>query len=124
MKSLLTISFLLFTFKTHAAVVHSAKLDAGGQNILVEVSYGGGCKKHDFSLDLGGCFETFPVRCEAKLVDNTTGDFCEAIVPATAVFPLKQYGLTDKYFSRGSLTIYGDLDWQTKKPSSATVHLP
>ncbi len=113
----------LVATQTFAATVRGARIDASKKVILVDVTYGGGCGKHDFSLEVGGCMETNPVRCSAKLVHKTQ-DFCEALISNTVAISLSEYKLDDRYYSKGSLTITGDHDWQTKKPSSATVILP
>ncbi len=121
---MLALTILLST-GAQAAEVLSANLDAAGKNILVDVSYGGGCKEHTFKLKLGGCLESFPVQCSAQLVETVVGgpDFCEAIVGKTVKFSLKKCGLTDSYFKGGSLTILGDKNFQGEA-SSATVTLP
>ncbi len=115
----------LSSAQTFAATVHSAKLDASKKNILVDVSYGGGCKKHTFSLKVGACQETYPVGCTADLVEKVEGGFdaCEAIVGQTVKINLAKYRLDEAYYANGSLTIKGDKD-MSGKPSSATVILP
>lgn len=122
-KAFLIAIISLINSHSFAAIVKSAKLDASEKNILIDVVYGGGCAKHDFALKLDGCYESYPVQCEAKLVDQTV-DYCEALVSDTVVIPLAKYGLNDSYYQHGSLTITGDIDWQTKKPSSVKVTLP
>lgn len=109
--------------QTFAAQIRSARLDASKKNILIDVTYGGGCGKHSFKLDLKGCAESYPVQCQAELVHQTK-DMCEALIGNTVVISLADYGLNTSYYSKGSLTITGDQDWQNKKPSSATVFLP
>ncbi len=106
-----------------AAQVKSAKLDAQKKNILIDVTYGGGCGEHEFSLKMEGCAESMPVQCHADLIEKTD-DGCLALISATVTISLKEYGLTESYYRNGSLTIYGDKDWQTNKLSSATVRLP
>lgn len=123
---LITLVLLSLSLSANAAEVISAKLDASKKNILVDVRYGGGCKKHEFSLKVGpACLESFPVQCSADLVETIEGGFdaCESIRFETAVISLKKAGLTDSYFDRASLTIYGDVN-QTGKRSSANVKLP
>ncbi len=112
-------------FNATAAEVKSAKLDSSKKNILVDVVYGGGCKKHVFALEVGACLESMPVQCTAKLVETTIGgpDFCEALISETVVLPLKKYGLNDSYYAGGKLTITGDRGF-TGEPSQATVRLP
>lgn len=124
MKNVFLIAMLSF-IGSHSlgAIVKSAKLDASGANILIDVVYGGGCAKHDFMLKLDGCYESYPVQCEAKLIDQTV-DYCEALISDTVVIPLAKYGLNDSYYQRGSLTITGDIDFETKKPSVVKVKLP
>lgn len=114
-----------FAFNATAAEIKAAKLDASKKNILVDVVYGGGCKKHVFTLDVGGCLESMPVQCSAKLVHKTIGgpDLCEALISETVVLSLKKYGLDDSYYAGGKLTITGDRGF-TGEPSSATVRLP
>lgn len=115
----------LSSVSSFAATVHSAKLDAAKKNILVDVSYGGGCKKHNFTLKVGMCLESYPVQCSAELVETTVGgpDLCEAIVGQTVTLNLAKYRLDEGYYAGGSLTITGDKD-MNGKPSSATIRLP
>ncbi len=114
-----------FVFNATAAEVKSAKLDSSKKNILVDVVYGGGCKEHVFTLELGPCLESYPVQCSAKLVEKTIGglDFCEALISETVVISRKKYGLDDSYFKGAKLTITGDRGF-TGEPSSAVVRLP
>ncbi|MCM2324036.1 MAG: hypothetical protein NDJ90_12320 [Oligoflexia bacterium] len=107
----------LFGMSAFGAEVKSARLDAQKQNILIDVVYGGGCGEHEFSLKMvGGCLETYPVRCTAELVERTN-DMCEALIADTVVISLEKYGLNDSYFERATLKIVGG-------GSSATVQLP
>ena len=107
-----------------AAQVLKVKLDSSKKNLLIDVRYGGGCKKHEFSLKVGGCAESMPVQCRVKLMHNSNGDFCEAIKFETVVISLKDAGVVGSYYNRAFLTILGDIDPQTNKPSQATVQLP
>jgi hypothetical protein len=119
-------SFLIFTsFNSFAAFVNSARLDDAKKNILVDVSYGGGCKEHSFQLDLRMCIESTPPVCVANLVHTIEGGFdpCESFRFETLVFNLEQYELTDSFYSNASLTIRGDVDDSGEK-SKAIVILP
>ena len=109
--------------QSYAATIRGARLDSSKRNVLVDVTYGGGCGKHEFSLDVNFCTQTHPVSCEAELVHQTE-DACEALISKTVIINLKQYKLNSPYYSKGLLTIKGDLNWQQKKPSEATVLLP
>lgn len=123
MKSILIALITLTALASQAAVIRSARLDASKKNILIDVTYGGGCKTHAFELKMGICYETYPVRCQAQLVDLTNDDFCEALISTTVVINLKEAGLEDRYYSNGSLTITG-ADDGGGTASSASIRLP
>lgn len=124
MKILLTLAAMsLVASQSFGATVVSARLDSSNKNILIDVVYGGGCGDHDFSLRYGPCLETFPVQCSAELV-HKTNDTCEALIQNTVMISLEKEGLTDPYFEKAALTITGDKDWRTSKPSQVTVRLP
>ena len=120
-----TISLLALIFtaaQTQAAKVESAQLV--GTKLVLDVSHGGGCGEHLYDIELGGCFETFPVQCSAELI-HVTDDICEALLYRTVEIDLAEKGLfSDGYFSGASLTITGDEDWSTGEKSRATVVLP
>jgi len=124
MKKMFLVSVLsLMAAQSFGATVKSAKLDASKKNILIDVTYGGGCGKHEFSLEVGGCLESYPVQCGAQLV-HKTDDICEAMISETIIISLEKEKLTDSYYKGASLTITGDLDWQTNKASKVFVKLP
>lgn len=104
----MAVAFLAAT-QVSAAEVLDAKIDAAGENIEVTVSYGGGCFEHQFKLQMGGCLESYPVQCAAKVVDVTKEvDICEAIIMKKVTFNLKAHGLDKSYYANGSLTLSGD----------------
>lgn len=123
MKSTLLVILSLLAVNAFGASIKSAGLDAENKNILINVTYGGGCGKHDFSLKLKGCAESAPVQCQADLIEQTD-DHCEALLSRTVVISLENAGLTESYYKNGTLTIFGDLDWQTNQKTKATVKLP
>lgn len=90
-----------------ALEIYDAQIIGSGDAATLQMNVGfpGGCKTHQFELQLQGCYETFPVRCQARLVDLTTDDFCEAFVTQPVSFGLKELGLLDSYYQRGSLEI-------------------
>jgi hypothetical protein len=102
-----------------AVQVTSAELDAELKNIVVSVTYGGGCSSHKFSLKMGKCTRSFPVHCTAVVTDRTD-DHCRALFFRKIVFSLEEYGLNSQYFSGATLRIRGDGDTR----SSALVVLP
>ena len=115
-KILAVLALALASTNSFAVTVAKGKLvrnSSGDEAISVEVSYGGGCKAHKFSLQVESCFETMPVQCDTTIVDATKDDFCEAYITETIELPLKQNGLLDSYYSGASITITGDRETKT-----------
>lgn len=108
----------LIALSANAAEVRDARINTEKGTVDIDVSYGGGCREHKFELKLETCMESYPVQCTAKLIDLTTDDYCEAYISQTVSISLKESGLTDSYFSKGSLTITGSGN------SRAHVQLP
>jgi acyl-CoA hydrolase len=120
-KIFLSVAMLISSYSAHSAEVIDARTNLETMEIEVEVAYAGGCEEHVFGLQLGMCFESYPVQCTAKLLHTTKSgepDFCEAFFRHTVKFPLEDYGFLSSYFKNGSLTISGAGE------SSATVKLP
>lgn len=68
-------------------VVNSAAID--GDQLTIEVSYGGGCRDHTFTLVISESFrESDPVRLPAVLAHEANGDPCEAWLTESHVFDL------------------------------------
>lgn len=120
MKKIIAILAATFTISNaQAAEVLSAKVNPAKKTVSVSVRYGGGCKKHDFKLEMvQGCRESYPVQCDYQIVDLTTGDYCEAIVGATPEFTFAELGWDGSYFNGAMITIFGD------NGSKAGVGLP
>ncbi|MGE0631032.1 MAG: hypothetical protein AB7O96_01400 [Pseudobdellovibrionaceae bacterium] len=121
MKSLLgfTLAVLISGPPAFGAEALSARMDPTKKNILIDVSYRGGCVRHRFTLFMWGCAETPLLQCSVQLIEITDKpDFCEAFIHTTAVIPLDLVGLSSSYYSKASLVIYGDNN------SQATVILP
>ena len=60
-----------------------------GNVLTLNVSYGGGCKAHDFTLVTSGVFrESNPVELQAIIAHNANGDSCEAWLTETYHFDL------------------------------------
>jgi len=115
----------LISANAFGAVVNSAKIDDQNKNILIDVTYGGGCKPHAFSLKLQGCLESNPVQCKATLIEDSEGDGCEALIQETIAVSLAKLGLDTPYFNGAYLTIQGDKDFEAGgKPSAVLVQLP
>ena len=57
--------------------------------LAVTLSYGGGCREHEFTLVLSNAFKmTDPVRLAATLAHDADGDPCEAWLTTDVVFDL------------------------------------
>ena len=70
-----------------AYVVNSAAVD--GQGLTIEVSYAGGCRRHDFTLVISKTFlESDPVQLPAVLAHEANGDACEAWITEPLDFDL------------------------------------
>lgn len=68
-------------------VVNSAAID--GDRLTLEVSYGGGCRSHAFTLVISQSFrESDPVQLPAVLAHEANGDPCEAWLTESHVFDL------------------------------------
>ena len=68
-------------------VLNSAAID--GHRLIIEVSYGGGCQRHDFTLVLSTTFlESDPVQLPAALAHDANGDACEAWLTESLDFDL------------------------------------
>lgn len=124
MKTLFALAITLTAFSASAHAermpeVQGARYNAATQSIDVDVAYGGGCEKHVFKLEVGGCLESMPVQCSARVIDvSAKPDFCEAYIHQTISFKLADYGLTDDYYTRASMVIEG------ANNSSAGIDLP
>ena len=60
-----------------------------GDTLTVTVSYGGGCREHDFTLVPADVFmESYPVKFNVTLVHDAHGDPCRAYPTETYVFDL------------------------------------
>ena len=68
-------------------VVNSAAVD--GHRLIIEVSYAGGCRRHDFTLVISKTFrESDPVHLPTVLAHDANGDSCEAWLTESLVFDL------------------------------------
>ncbi len=110
MKSLFTFFtvVILSTF-ANAAEINSGKYNSTTKKVELNVSYGGGCSKHFFALELnGGCAESYPVQCYVNLVHTTdTPDICEAYITEDLQLDLPAEMLSDSYFTNAFITVTG-----------------
>ncbi len=62
-----------------------------GDTISLDVTYGGGCKEHDFALFMSPAafLESAPVQANLYLRHNNNGDSCKALIYTTASFDLR-----------------------------------
>jgi len=117
-KLILSMVLALGAITAQAATIKSAKMNEKKGVIVLEVSYGGGFMDHNFSLKVGACRESFPVQCDAVLVDSGAADGAEAYIQETVEISLEEAGLNESYYTRASLTIIGS------DKSEATIRLP
>lgn len=96
-------------------VVNSATID--GHLLTIEVSFGGGCRRHDFTLVFSETFrESDPVQLSAVLAHDANGDPCEAYLTESHVFDLtpvrmryqKFYGLASAQVALQIAGVTGD----------------
>ncbi|NLE49128.1 MAG: hypothetical protein GX614_12065 [Sandaracinaceae bacterium] len=70
------------------------RLDAAkivGDELHVDVGYGGGCKAHEFTLCWDGSFaESHPVQARLSLHHEANGDGCDAYISETRSFDLSE----------------------------------
>ena len=68
-------------------VVNAAAVE--GHQLTIEVSFGGGCRRHDFTLVISKSFrESDPVQLPAVLAHDANGDTCQAYPTESHVFDL------------------------------------
>jgi hypothetical protein len=109
MKALVIMSLLVSSGLAHAAEIKGGRYNPSTKSIELDVGYGGGCGEHNFSLEVGGCLESFPVSCTVELV-HSSDDPCEAYLMETVSISLASAGLDDSYYSGASLEIKGGND--------------
>ncbi len=64
-------------FRVDRYILNAATIT--GDTLKVNVSYGGGCEVHQFTLVASNVFlESFPVQLRATLAHNANGDLCRA----------------------------------------------
>lgn len=52
-----------------------------GNELLLDLEYGGGCAKHDISVCFGPSFlESYPVQTSLRVIHDDHGDTCEALL--------------------------------------------
>ena len=72
--------------------IDDVRIDEVADFIIFEVSYGGGCKEHQFQLySSHGVLKTNPPGCLVYLSHNGNKDYCEAMVKSTISFSLKPF---------------------------------
>ncbi|MBW2264417.1 MAG: hypothetical protein JRG91_20825, partial [Deltaproteobacteria bacterium] len=83
-----------------------------GDDILITISYGGGCEDHHFRLCWDGSFmESHPVQVDLELIHDGHGDACLAYITSTHRFslvPLKEAWFEAYGTDTGTIMINGD----------------
>ncbi|CAF2840377.1 unnamed protein product [Rotaria sp. Silwood2] len=106
-------------FGQNMPFIQDGRYNAQTKAIEININYGGGCAEHKFQLKIGSCLDDFyPVQCDAKLIDLTTNDFCEAFIHRKVSISLRESGLDNGYYTGASIQIQG------AGGSKATIYLP
>ena len=64
-----------------AADIIDGHYDQETDEVVLTVSYDGGCEAHQFNLDFDRfCLETYPAQQNAKLIHKDNNDSCKAII--------------------------------------------
>ncbi|CAF0983713.1 unnamed protein product [Adineta ricciae] len=94
--------------------IRDARYNKQTKTIDIQVQYSGGCAEHEFQLKVGSCRETYPVQCDAKLIDLTVNDYCDAIVSREVSISTQSIGLDDGYYAGATIQIYGGANTKAK----------
>ncbi|CAF4728771.1 unnamed protein product [Rotaria sp. Silwood1] len=105
-------------FAQNTPYIQDGRYNSKTKTIEINVQYGGGCAEHKFQLEVGTCLESYPVQCDAKLIDLTTNDYCEAFIQRKVLIGLHEAGLDNNYYTGASVLIHGARD------SKALIVLP
>ncbi|CAF4002302.1 unnamed protein product [Rotaria sp. Silwood1] len=87
--------------------IQDARYNTTTKAIEINLTYGGGCTEHKFHLKIGICLERYPVQCDAKLIDLTTNDFCDAFIHRKISISIHEAGLDNDYYKGASIEIQG-----------------
>lgn len=95
-----------FPDKNDQTNIQSAKIE--GNNLILEVSYGGGCEEHDFSL-VGSemISKSLPPIRAVKLIHNARQDKCKALIMKTLTFDISNLAYKQEVGSEIFLKIEG-----------------
>lgn len=114
MKFLLTTIVLLnclpLIFSKLMPNIQDGRYNAETKAMEIDVQYGGGCKEHNFQLQMVSCLKLYPLRCNAELIDLTEDDFCEAFISRTVSISLVEAGLSRRYYNGATININGASD--------------
>lgn len=89
-----------------AVTVNHLSFDVEQKYVLAQVSYLGGCGKHQFKLKMGMCTRSLPPTCYATLLDDTQ-DRCVEKQVGTVVLPFADYGFNGPMWNRATLVVNG-----------------
>lgn len=85
--------------------------------LLVEVSYSGGCKEHNFEVEWPEVITTiYPPDFSVTLYHNANGDNCEAFITETLEFSFddNNLGLSDEAIQDMTITVINGSDTSQK----------
>ncbi|UJR11211.1 hypothetical protein I4U23_015392 [Adineta vaga] len=119
-KSVVTVFLLCFSIinAEYMPFIKDARYNKQTKTIDINLQYSGGCAEHKFELKMGTCRESYPVQCDAKLVDLTLDDYCDAIIGRQISINIQTVGLDTSYYTGASIQISGGAN------TKATIVLP
>jgi len=97
--------FYSFASSQGLVTIRDGRFNSSTDSIEIDVQYSGGCKEHKFELKISTCRESYPVQCDAQLIDLVTDDFCKALIIETVSIKVHDAGLDDIYYKGASLKI-------------------
>jgi hypothetical protein len=93
-----------FLLQRDPFALNGASLD--GDELTLQVTYGGGCRDHDFKLYMQPVFaESNPVRANLYLSHNANGDVCEALITEDLTYDIRK--IAELYYEQYGG--YGDI---------------
>ena len=92
--------------KSDKFTIKSVTIDDTSLKMLIEVQYGGGCKKHDFKLVWpDAIIMIYPPKFSVILNHDANGDMCEALPTSVLEIDLKASPLGFDYQSIRDMTV-------------------
>ncbi len=104
---LILMGLVFVSMSAQAFQINGGRLNADKTNLRIDVTYTGGCEKHQFQLLMDACVNSSPVQCRMTLVDENENDACEALINETVEINLAKAGIQGSFYSSALLKING-----------------